>query len=106
MAARIWLGHLWRGLTAQEEGRGEAYPEGHQDGLGFPNCFTVGGSTQASSSGKGQARSEVELLVPAWICPGETPALCQWTQEWLGWPEMLFSAHQALLGTQLDKRNY
>lgn len=45
MAARTWLGHLWRGLTAQEEGRREAYPEGHQDGLGFPNCFTVGGST-------------------------------------------------------------
>lgn len=45
MAARTWLGHLWRGLTAQEEGWEEAYPERHQDGLGFPNCFTVGGST-------------------------------------------------------------
>lgn len=105
MAARTWLGRLWRGLSAQEEGRGE-YPEGHQDGLRFSNCFTVRGSTQAGSSCKGQARSEVELLVPAWICPRKTPALCQWTQEWLGWPEMLLSAHQALLGIQLDKRNY
>lgn len=31
--------------------------------------------------------------------------LSQWTQEWLGRPEVLFSAHQASLGPQLDKRD-
>lgn len=36
MAVRTWVGHLWRGLTAQEEEREEAYPEKHQEGLGFP----------------------------------------------------------------------
>lgn len=39
MTARTWAGHLWRGLTAQEEEWEEAYPEEHQEGLGFPHLL-------------------------------------------------------------------
>lgn len=35
MAARTWVGRLWRGLAALEEEREEAYVEEHQEGLGF-----------------------------------------------------------------------
>lgn len=88
-------------------------PRGGKEG-GLPRGAPGGaGISLAASQWEGahkqllqKARSEVELLVPAWIWPGQTPALCQWTQEWLGRPEILFNAHQALLGTQLDnKRN-
>lgn len=55
MAARTWVGHLWRGLTAQEEEREEAYPEEHQEGLGFPQLLHSG-REYTSSSRKGQGQ--------------------------------------------------
>lgn len=103
MASRTWVGHLWQGLAAQEEEREEVYPEEHQKGLVLPHLLHSGREHTISLC-KG-TRSEVEFPVSARIWPGQASALCQWTQKWLGWPE-IFSALQALLGPQLDnKRN-
>lgn len=42
MAFRTWVGHLWRGLTVQEEERKEIYSEEHQEGLGFLHLLHSG----------------------------------------------------------------
>lgn len=59
MAAGTWAGHLWRGLTAEEEEREVASPEEYQEGLGFPHLLH-NGREHTSSPCKG-AKSEVEL---------------------------------------------
>lgn len=74
MASRTWVGHLWRGLAAQEEEREEVYPEEHQKGLGLPHLLHSG-REHTSSLCKG-TRSEVEFPVSAWIWPGQAFALC------------------------------
>lgn len=102
MASRTWVGHLLRGLTAQGEEREEVYPEEHQEGLGFLHLLQSGWEhTGRPCEG---TRSQAEFPVPASIWPGQAAALCRWTQEWLGWPEIP-SVTQALLSPQLDKRN-
>lgn len=54
-----------------------------------PPASQFRGHTSSPCTG---ARSEAAFPFPAWIWPGHASALCQWTQERLGWPE-IFSAH-------------
>lgn len=103
MASRTWVAICCEDSQPREEEREEVYPEEHQEGLGFLHLLHSG-REHTSSPCKG-TRSRVEFPVPASIWPGQAAALCQWTQEWLGWPE-IFSVDQALLSHQLDnKRN-
>lgn len=55
LTARTWAGHLWRGLTAQEEEGRRPTQRSTRRGWDFPTCFTVSGSTQAAlAKGQGQ----------------------------------------------------
>lgn len=56
MASRTWVGHLWRGLTAQEEERKEIYSEKHQEGLEFPHKLHSG-REHTSPLQRGKVRS-------------------------------------------------
>lgn len=86
MASRTWVGHLLQGLTAPGRRKGGGLPRGAPGGPGVspPASERAGAHKQALQG----TRSKAEFPVPASIWPGQAAALCRWTQEWLGWPEI------------------